>query len=427
MILKRLAPNLAYLGTALLVLAVAASLQTAKLTQIGFTGVCLGAWLLTILLFGVSVRNSLLFCSLFFITPISISFLCVLGILALSLLLEYQISGKQYLIVPYPLPMLLLFATAVYGLIRARDPGDAYLYFLSTAVVPALLFITMANSRIERRDFDVWIKMIVFIATFLGVVGVILGIMNPEERIGSLWVTAMNINGFYILSLFFAIALGVRAGKSGRRYLWYACAFLIFMGMLYTYTRIALVAAFFGLFLLMLKMKRMRYLGIGVLLMLPLVIPSSMVSRIEMGMTLDFSTFIRLLAWYYSLQQISQHPWFGIGISVWKHWYAGVVPMEFLYAEHSHNIFLKIWLELGVFGFLSYFYIIGAALRFFYRKMVSKSQGNYYRVILIGMVSLLVACLTDIFIQQYSISLAFWISLSFMYILAKKEQTGVTA
>ena len=38
---------------------------------------------------------------------------------------------------------------------------------------------------------------------------------------------------------------------------------------------------------------------------------------------------------------------------------------------------------------------------------------------LIGVIALLIACLTDIFIQQYSVALAFWITLSLMYMLSR--------
>ena len=210
----------------------------------------------------------------------------------------------------------------------------------------------------------------------------------------------MTINGFYTLAFFFAIALGVRSGQASTRYLWYGCALLILLGVLYTYTRITLVAVFAGLFLLMLKMKRMRLLGMGILLLVPLIIPSSMVSRIQMGFGFDYSIFIRFLAWYYSLRQIALHPWFGIGINVWKDWYAGAVPLDILYAEHSHNLPLKIWLEIGLFGFVAYFYVIGA-------------------VLLIGIVALLISCLTDIFIQQYPVGLAFWLTLGLMYMLSR--------
>lgn len=422
MLVKRLPGIFAMAALAVGVLATASSLQSVELVQVGFVGFILSFWLLTGILFGFSVRNTLLFSTLFFIKPYPQAFLSILFILPLSLLLEYQGREKKSLYVPYPLAMLVLFATALYGFMRARSFGDSYLYFLSTAIVPGIILLLGANSRITREDFTAWLKLIVYVGVLLGVVGIAMALLNPGERYGSLWITAMNINGFYLLAFFFAIALGIRTGNSGNRNLWYICAFIILMGMLYTYTRVTLVGVFAGFFLLMLTIKRIRLLGIGLLLLIPLIIPSSMVSRIEVGLTFDYSIIIRLLAWYHSLQQISLHPWFGIGISVWKQWYAGIVPIDFLYAEHSHNIFLKIWLEIGVFGFLAYFYLIIALLRRFFLRCVRHSGDNFMRVVLIGVIALLVACLTDIFIQQYHVSLIFWSTLGFMYALSRQVE-----
>lgn len=419
MILKRLAPSLAYLGTAALVLAAAAAAQGMELPQFGFICAILGAWLLTVLLFGISIRNSLLFSTMFFIKPLPTAFVCVLFILLLTLLLEFQRGRLKQFILPHPVMLGVLIATSVYGITRARGDWDSHLYFLATAVVPAIVFLISANSSIRKTDIVLWLKAIVLIGTFLAVVGVVMALLNPSERYGSLWITAMTINGFYTLAFFFGIALGVRSAHTSERYLWYGCALLVLLGMLYTYTRITLVAVFAGIFLLMLKMKRMRLLGMGLLLLVPLIIPSSMVSRIELGLTFDYSIFIRFLAWYYSLRQIASHPWFGIGIDVWKDWYAGAVPLDMLYAEHSHNLPLKIWLELGVFGFISYFYLIAAVLRSYYLRVVKPDAGNFHRVALIGIVALLISCLTDIFIQQYPVALAFWATLGLMYALSR--------
>lgn len=422
MILKRLAPSIAYLGTAILVLVVAVGVQQTEFLQLGFVGGVLSAWLLTILLFGVSVSNSLLFSTLFFIKPIPTAFICVLFILLASLLLEFQRSEMKKFHIPHPLMLLVLVATSVYGLVRSRGNEDANLIFMATALVPSLLLIISGNSRLNKADYLIWLRAVVLIGTFLAIVGVAMALLNPDERYGSLWITAMTINGFYLLAFFFAIALGVRAGRSSQRYLWYLCALAVLLGMLYTYTRITLVAVFAGLLLLMLKIKRMRLLGMGMILLVPLIIPSSMVSRIELGFSFDFSIYIRFMAWYYSLQQIARHPWFGIGIDTWKYWYAGAVPLDFFYAEHSHNLPLKIWLELGVFGFVSYFYVIAAVLRRYYLKVVKQDEGNFHLVVLVGIVALLIACLTDIFIQQYPVSLAFWVTLALMYMLARASK-----
>jgi O-antigen ligase len=419
MILRRVSLYTLYLAVMAACVMLAVPAQMAEYSQIAMVAFILGAWLLSSLFFGMNLRTGLIFSALFFIKPLPVSYYCVLGVISFSLIAEYYHSGRLSLSLPYPVAGSVLLATCVYGLARATDFGHAATYFISTAVIPLLMLIVISNSRLGLKDYVAWLKMIVVIGALLGVIGMAMGMMNPSERLGSLWITAMTINGFYTLGFFFAIALGMREKGPSKRWLWYGCAVLIFLGMLYTYTRIALVAVIFGFLLLMLRLKRFRYIGFGALLLVPLVIPASMMQRIQMSFTFDFSIFIRLLAWYHALNQIIAHPVFGIGIGVWKDWYMGIVPYDFLYAEHPHNLYLKILLEIGVFGFLAYFWIVGSIIRRYWRKVVKPAQDNFDRVVLIGVLALLFSCLTDIFAQQYSISLAFWITLGFMYIRAR--------
>lgn len=419
MTLRRIALYTLYIAVMAACVPLAAIVQNAQYSQVAQVALILGAWMLSGLFFGLSLRTGLLFSALFFIKPLPISYYCVLGVIGFSLLAEYLQTVRMRLSIPHPVALSVLFATCVYGLVRASDPGHAFTYFVSTAIIPLLMLVVLSNSRLGLKDFVSWLKVIVIIGALLGVIGIAMGVMNPSERYGSLWITAMTINGFYTLGFFFAIALGMREKGKRARLLWYACAVLIFLGMMYTYTRIALLAVLFGFLLLMFRLKRFRYIGMGAILLVPLIIPASMMSRIQMSFAFDFSIFIRLLAWYHAVQQILAHPLFGIGISVWKDWYMGIVPFDFLYAEHPHNLYLKILLEIGIFGFAAYFWIIASILKRYWRRVVKPARDNFDRVVLIGVLALLFSCLTDIFAQQYSISLAFWTTLGFMYIRAR--------
>lgn len=412
---------MAYLLLMSLCVYLAQALQTTSLGMAAVTLLFVAAWLFTSFAFGLNFKICLFFSTVFFIKPLFASFYLVLGLLAFALLTEYYQNARRSLIWPFPLASFILIGTSLYGLFRSSDFENALPYFFSTAIVPILLFVSFSNSKIEEKDFTLWIKLIVYINIFLSIIGVIMALLNPLERYGSLWITAMTINGFYTLGFFFSIALGIKEKDVLKSLLWYLGAFIIFLGMLYTYTRMALLAVFFGFFLMMLMMKRFRLIGMIALLLIPLLIPASMMARIQKGFSFDMSIIIRLFAWYNALKQISLHPFFGMGISTWKTWYRGIVPISYLYAEHPHNLFLKVFVEIGVFGFISYFWIIFQVLKNFWKQVTKPSSSFYYPVILIGMLALLFSCVTDIFIQQYSVSLAFWVCLAFMHLLSHKH------
>ena len=224
----------------------------------------------------------------------------------------------------------------------------------------------------------------------------------------------MTINGFYTVAFFFALALGIKSRVPRNHVLWVLAALLIFLGMMFTYTRIAVVAVVFGLLMLMAKFKRLRLWGLLMLALLPLVIPSSMMKRGEVNSFMDISILIRFVAWYKAAGVIAAHPLTGIGFSTWKALYKDMVPLPMLYAQHTHNVYLNLMVEMGIFGALAYLGIIGASIRNFYRNCVKPRKDLVAYTTMVAVLALLVACLTDIFIQQYTVSLLFWITLALL-------------
>lgn len=409
------------LAAAALALFAAIPAQGLKNTELAIVIIALGGWLTYSLFFGFGFQATMMFSVLYFIKPLPIVFYCVLLMFAFSYFVSFYHKRKGSLRLPYPFAFMILLAACVQGLVRARNLADATIYFFATVIVPLVCLLYINNSRVGKGDFELWIKGVTILAAFLGIVGVILGIIFPSERLGSLWVTAMTINGFYTMCFFFGLGLAMKTTDKREKGLWYLAVLLIFMGMMYTYTRIALVAVVFGVGLMMWRIKRFRWVGIFMLLLVPLAIPASMMTRVQSSFALDYSIFVRLLAWYHSSLQIIAHPLFGIGIETWKQWYVAIAPFDFLYAQHPHNVYIKILLEIGIFGFLAYFSIIWIILRDYYKTCIRGRLDSFDFMILLGMVALLFACITDIFIQQYSISLVFWIALAFIHQRTKEE------
>jgi len=410
---------LGYLALALLAgLSIFAGVQAQALPALyaGLLAVAVLFWLGYSLLAGFNFRAGYLWVVLFLVKPLPLTFYPLLLTLILYLIISYSYrEGQLKLVLPYPFALSMLLASGLQGLARARDFEMATLVFCSTIMVPLITMSYFANSRIEKRDYLLWLKAVVALGALLGLIGMIMGILNPGKRLGSLWVTAMTINGFYTIAFFFGIGLALEAKEQLHKLYWALASLFIFLGMMYTYTRVALVAVIIGGGIIMWRVKRLRLAGLVMLGFIPLVIPSSMLARIQMGLALDESLFIRFLAWYYAIRQIIRYPLFGMGIYVWQDWYANVVPLRFLYAEHPHNLYLKVLVELGIFGFIPYFWIIGSILRRFYRSCVKAKPGNLDFMVLLSALMILLSCMTDVFVQVYSVSMVFWFSLGFMW------------
>lgn len=380
-------------------------------------------WAVYALLFGADLHSSLPLIALFFVKPLELSFYLVLLLLVFLGVAELLKSEKLKLSIPYPLAFLILLGFGIYSAMRINVPLG-YSYFFSTVIVPFVVLLLFNNASLGKESLLRWMQAIVLVAAFVALYGIFVAIRNPLERLGSFWVTAMTINGFYTAAFFFAVTLALHHKQNLWKALYALAALLIFFGMLYTYTRMVILAVAFGMFLFMLKIRAMRYLGLVFVLMLPLVIPSSMSSRIQTGFSLDISLVIRGLAWYLSAQQILRHPLFGLGFSVWSTWYPTVIPLRILYAQHSHNLFLNLMVDMGIIGTGAYLYIIWKLLRAFWRGCVTKAKDIIPYGLWVAMMSLLFACITDIFIQQFSVSILFWITLGLMLAMLNNKVYG---
>jgi O-antigen ligase len=150
-------------------------------------------------------------------------------------------------------------------------------------------------------------------------------------------------------------------------------------------------------------------------LLVPLIIPSSMMQRMQLVLTSDVSLLIRIVAWYNAFIVIGKNFFLGIGFDSWKHIYLSKVPYQFLYAQHPHNVYLRVIVETGIFGFLAYFGLIASIMIKFYKKCVKPMQSKFDFAVFVGITAVLFACITDVFIQQIGVSLPFWITMALMY------------
>ncbi len=378
-------------------------------------------WILGAIGTGMTLPRTLVFLSTLFLKPYELFFYFALALLLLCLVIDFYKNPRARLVSPYPLAFFILTAFGLIALTKTTVAGGLT-YFSATVIVPFLVFFVISNIRTTARDLDVWMRTIVVIALFLAVFGVIIALLNPDKRIGSTWSNAMTINGLYTLAFFFSLALGIKSDSQAHRAAWIGIAVVIFLGMLFTYTRIAMVAVVFGLMLLMFRFKKARKWGLLAVGLIPFIIPSSMMQRGDLGPFMDISILIRLVAWYNAAGVIIQHPLTGIGFSTWSELYNGMIPVQMLYAQHAHNVIINLLLEMGIFGTLAYLVVIFKTLGAYRRKVIRKGGDFAQYAVFVAVLSLLVACLTDIFIQQYPISILFWITLALMY----NQTRGIT-
>lgn len=150
--------------------------------------------------------------------------------------------------------------------------------------------------------------------------------------------------------------------------------------LMYSFSRAGYLAFPLGLaFILILKNRILFIFFVGLLILLPSILPDSVIQRIEMTTSseetgvaeeqsllegkvespdtkqqrLDPSAQGRFTLWDKAFEMFNSNPIFGVGFNTYR----------YLYGWDTHNNFLKILAESGIIGFLIYLYLYYLAFR----------------------------------------------------------------
>ena len=357
----------------------------------------------------LSLKTALFFSAIVLFKPLTFSIIPAVTLITAFGFIEAFANKPVSIKLPNAFFFFLLLVFGVLAYIKGAENDRASLYFFSTIVIPFLVVFAIYNSKLSFDDIKDVLRLNLLIAGIVGFIGVLIALTHPGERIGSTWVTAMTINGYYLINFFNGIGLTLVEKDKVKQKLFLVLTILTLLGMLFTYTRMALLAVFFGLVLAAFRFKQYRKHIIFGSILLFFIIPESMTSRVNSGIEGDMSTLVRLIAWVNSFKLIGQNFWTGIGIRTFSRLNHAMVPIDSLYVEHSHNIYIHILLELGIFGFISYFGIIFSNVSKFYFKIIRKDCDDFTFMFFVSIITIMFAGLTDIFIAQYNVSILFWI------------------
>ncbi len=198
--------------------------------------------------------------------------------------------------------------------------------------------------------------------------------------------------------------------------------------LIYTWSRGAWLGFMFAVmfFILLYSYRSMIliFFGIGLLPFLPFILPESIISRFtSIGSVADSSTSYRIHIWEACLKLAKDNLAGGIGIGEGA--FALVYPRYTLAgiesAPHSHNLYLQITIECGIFGLL----IFLALLFLFFQSGISfiKHKSDYPETVkmkhakviclagMSGIFAILVQGMTDYVWYNYRVFFIFWLCL----------------
>lgn len=266
-----------------------------------------------------------------------------------------------------------------------------------------------------------------------------------------------NMLGEYLI-LIIPIAVGMLIGFEGlRRLPALLCLGIMGCCLIMTWSRGAWIGLMFAAVLFLFFWHRravwMIFACVAALPFLQKFVSADLIHRItSIGDMNDSSTAYRVYIWRATCNMLADHGLTGIGIGegAWDKLYPQYAYLAVEAAPHSHNLFLQIWLEMGVLGlivfFLILFFLLQSVFTFFRRLYDTKdlmllpgqtrdntdtdregafsvsSYNKYTRKVksqlriscaapLCGILAVLVQGLTDYAWYNYRVYLMFWLVL----------------
>ncbi|MBE6701012.1 MAG: hypothetical protein E7582_03890 [Ruminococcaceae bacterium] len=228
-----------------------------------------------------------------------------------------------------------------------------------------------------------------------------------------------NVFGEYLILLIpTALILMLLAKQFSSRSFTFVTLVTAFLSLIYTWSRgawIGCIASFIILFLIISKNAIGTYvLGLCALPAVIPFLPSSITDRFtSIGNMTDSSTSYRVFIWEASVKMIKDFFFTGIGI--------GTDAFQIVYTEyalagiemapHSHNLYLQIMLELGIFGFAAFLitlFLLFSKTFSFLRDCEEREIKFLVGALLCGIVAFLVQGLTDYVWYNYRVYAFFW-------------------
>lgn len=194
-----------------------------------------------------------------------------------------------------------------------------------------------------------------------------------------------NMLGEYLILIIpTAVAMFIGRGEGLRRLSSFICIGIMGVCLILTWSRGAWLGLIFAALLFLFMWHRrsvwLIFAGIAAIPILPSILPESIVSRfMSIGDLADSSTSYRVYIWRAAVNMIGDNFITGIGIgeSAWNRLYPLYSYQGVESAPHSHNLFLQIWIELGIFGiviFVAFLFMLYQSGFTFFSKLSDNSE-----------------------------------------------------
>lgn len=353
----------------------------------------------------------------------------IVGLTFVSFVL-HLLFGKhaEYVSTPMQPCIAVFLGMAAYAAITSADFSGSLkifmIYFIFT-----LAYVLVVNNIRSRSDWTALVALAVFAAALVALYGIYQNFFMASTAQG--WVDETmfsdikkrvystldnpNVLGeYFILMMPIAFAIFVKVKGGLRKAAYGICCALMFTCLMYTWSRGAWLGVMIGIgFFVLLKDRRWLILCVAGVLLMPSVLPESIITRFtSIGNMKDSSTAYRVAVWIGSVRMLRDYWFSGIGLGSGA--FLKIYPQYALggadFALHSHNFYLQWIVDMGFMGIIVYFWII---ITGFKQIGSSKEKNSIVKNVLLAMSGAMMGYLfhgmAENLWYNYRMILVFWI------------------
>lgn len=234
-----------------------------------------------------------------------------------------------------------------------------------------------------------------------------------------------NVYGEYLI-LVIPVIMALLFTEKGfwKKVFFLGCLGITMLAMVLTFSRGCWLGIILALGILLIIIdKRFIWLGVIGLVLLPFVLPETIMNRfLSIGDMGDSSTSYRVYIWLGTLNMLRDYWFSGIGLGITS--FNTIYPIysyNNVSAPHSHNLFLQMNVEYGIVGLIIF---LGVLYHFYKETIISmlKEKNVVLASFIAGMSGYLLQSLFDNTWYNYRVVLIFWMFLAFGLVCSKREE-----
>lgn len=339
---------------------------------------------------------------------------------------QEKIILKEKLIFRVKYLLMLILIAGIHALIISPKRFDGIQYFFGTIIIPLTIFLSITNSKLSIRSIINYINLNFLATAILGLFSIyvvtVLGEVNV--RIPSLWEDFNIVAAYYMISVFFLFTFLLHYTKKSQMLIYAIVLIPIILGLFFTQTRgvwlsIILAIAFYVLKRPKVIIPASIFIGIIAIVFSSIVLDRFLSVK---NFGTDASAIGRMQAWLASVIIIKNNLIWGVGFEGFIELRDSIFSYYIVPVLHSHNTYLRLWLEMGIIGFIPYISMM--VIAFVYTFKIIKRNKNNKEIVMVAeglqlsFVGLFIAFMFEPYFSLYGNStIIIWILISITFYL----------